>query len=238
MGLGGARRGRAVALTASVRGSLRDCPQYTEAGGPRGQLAPVAPRHASLFAPDTLRASAAHRRRQRHGAPPTLIRCRVRLAFGIATPHRRKKAPEAQTRRGSFQRSKTSAKASATTATAVAAKTTTAATVTLATGGEAVDAGAGRVGLAAGLDRLAAWQVELGELRGLERVDVARQFVTIATRAAVTAVLVAVTALAAIALTLALTFGARAARMLRAVLTLALSLTLAIVVAARGLVAV
>src|SRR5574343_633774 len=212
MGLGGARRGRAVALTASVRGSLRDCPQYTEAGGPRGQLAPVAPRHASLFAPDTLRASAAHSLRQRHSAPPTLIRCRVRLAFGIATPHRRKKAPEAQTRRGSFQRSKRSAKASATTATAVAAKTTAAATVALATGGEAVDAGAGRVGLAAGLDRLAA-----------------RQLVTIA-RTAI-AVGIAVTALTALALTaLALAFGAWTAGMLWTVL----ALTLAFAMATRG----
>lgn len=231
MGLGGARRGCAVALTASVRGSLRDCPRCSVAGGPRGQLAPVAPRHASLFAPDTLRASAAHRRRQRHSAPPTLIRCRVRLAFGIATPHRRKKAPEAQTRRGSFQRSKRSAKASATTATAVAAKTTTAATVTLATGGEAVDAGAGRVGLAAGLDRLAARQVELGELRGLERIDVARQLVTIA-RAAI-AVGIAVTALTALALT-ALAFGAWTAGMLWTVL----ALTLAFAMATRGLAAV
>ncbi len=161
-------------------------------------------------------------------SPPTLIRCRVRLAFGIATPHRRKKAPEAQTCRGSFQRSKRSAKASATTATAVAAKTTTAATVALATGGEAVDAGAGRVGLAAGLDRLAARQVQLGELRRLEGVDVARQLVTIA-RTAI-AVGIAVTALTA----LALAFGAWTAGMLWTVL----ALTLAFAMATRGLAAV
>lgn len=103
--------------------------------------------------------------------------------------------------------------------------------MTLATGGEAVDAGAGRVGLAAGLDRLAARQVELGELRGLERIDVARQLVTIA-QAAI-AVGIAVTALTALALT-ALAFGAWTAGMLWTVL----ALTLAFAMATRGLAAV
>jgi hypothetical protein len=88
----------------------------------------------------------------------------------------------------------------------------------LAAGGQAVDAGAGGVGLAAGLDRLATGQVQLGELRGLERIDVARQFIAIA-RAAI-AVLVLLTALA-VALTLA--FGARTTGLLRAVLTLTLA---------------
>ncbi len=100
----------------------------------------------------------------------------------------------------------------------------------LAASGHAVNAGAGGVGLPAGLDRLAARQVQAGELRGLERVDVAWQFVAVAARAAVTTVLVAVTALATVALALALALGTRATGVLRAVLTLALAL--AVVVAA------
>ena len=113
-------------------------------------------------------------------------------------------------------------------AVATATETTTTTAVALATGGHAVDAGAGRVGLTAGFDRFAARQVESGELRGLERVDVARQLVAITAWATVT-VGVALAALTARALaTLALPFGARAAGVLRAVLALALALSFAV----------
>ena len=117
--------------------------------------------------------------------------------------------------------------AKATAAAVAATETTAPTTVALATGGQAVDAGAGRVGLAAALDRLAAWQVELGELRGLERVDVAWQFVVV-TWTAITVLLAVGVALAARAtLALTLTFRARATCVLRAILALALAVAVA-----------
>ena len=80
--------------------------------------------------------------------------------------------------------------------------------------------------MASGLDGLAVRQVQACKLRGLERVDVAGQLVTIAWAAV--AVLVAVgitfTALAALA---PLAFRARATCVLRTVLTLALPLAMA-----------
>ena len=78
------------------------------------------------------------------------------------------------------------AKAAATTTTATEATATavaapTAAVTAAVAAGQAVDAGACRVRLAAALDRLAAGQVQASKLGRLERVDVARQLVAIAT---------------------------------------------------------
>ena len=107
----------------------------------------------------------------------------------------------------------------ATTTVATAAVATT--TVALATCGQAVNAGAGGVGLTTGLDGLAARQIQLGKLRGLERVDVAWQFVVV-TWTAITVLLAVGVALAARAtLALTLTFRARATCVLRAILALA-----------------
>jgi len=117
-----------------------------------------------------------------------------------------------------------SAETAATTVATAAVATAT--PVALATCGQAVNAGAGGVGLPASLDRLTAWQIQLGKLRGLERVDVARQFVVV-TWTAITVLLavgVALTALATLALTL--TFRARATCVLRAVLALALAVAM------------
>jgi hypothetical protein len=115
----------------------------------------------------------------------------------------------------------------ATTTVATAAVATT--TVALAACGQAVNAGAGGVGLATGLDGLAAWQVQLGKLRGLERVNVARQFIVVAGTAitVLVAVLLPVGVTLAALATLALTFRARAARVLRAILALALAVAVA-----------
>jgi hypothetical protein len=105
----------------------------------------------------------------------------------------------------------------------------------LATGGQAVNAGAGRVGLAARLDRLAARQVQLGKLRGFERINVARQLITVAwTTVTVGIAVAALAALAWPALALALAFRTRTACLLRTVL----ARTLAIAMPTRGLAAV
>jgi hypothetical protein len=98
--------------------------------------------------------------------------------------------------------------------------------VALATGSQAVDAGACRVGLAAGLDGLAVGQVQACKLRGLERVDVAGQFVTItwATVAVLIAIGITLTALAALT---PLTFRAGTTGMLRTILAVALPIAMA-----------
>ena len=115
-------------------------------------------------------------------------------------------------------------------ATATVAATTAIATPTVAfaTGSQAVDAGACRVGLAAGLDGLAVGQVQSRKLRGFERVDVARQLVTItwATVAVLIAVGITLTALAALTLA-TLTFRAGTTGMLRTVLAVALPIAMA-----------
>ena len=67
----------------------------------------------------------------------------------------------------------------ATIATAIATTTTTTTTMAAAPAGQAVDAGAGRVRLAAGAHGLAVGQVQACKLRGLQRIDVAWQLVTI-----------------------------------------------------------
>ncbi len=63
-------------------------------------------------------------------------------------------------------------------ATAKAAATTTPA-VSAVAAGQAVDAGAGGVGLTAGAHGFAVGQIQSGKLRGLQRVDVAWQFVAV-----------------------------------------------------------
>jgi hypothetical protein len=83
--------------------------------------------------------------------------------------------------RGYRSATKTAAVATAAIAATIASAiaSTTTATMAAAPAGQAVDAGAGRVRLAAGAHGLAVGQVQACKLRGLQRIDVAWQLITI-----------------------------------------------------------